>query len=396
MAKRTRRQRKNMKKGNNKVIDKNIPKQKSKSKPIDLMQLPLYKFFDTEPNKSYWYGLLPEAIRIQGVWIDEHFPLVIIPTEIKPYIQNMVSVYKTALLVAGNDRAYFALYSLRAVLERVAMGWTLHSTSPVSINDILKQLRSSNIATRTRATQNFMSFAEDNDVEFKILYDMVSQYFAHASKMDGVALGNTSDKDKMLQMRAKSLPLLLLFDVGQRIAVLIESLLKDQGTKYKSAVGGRVSEGFSFNLDKYVRICTYVTCEKHSLKKGVQMATLFSGIREIEGKVGINTIYRGGMKLIRFGDPANRPDPKDIAPFAWYAIGKEHDDKVKVKCEEEAKQGEIYRLSWPKSLELESSGLAIIAAHSQGQEFPFFDYVDEFLKVIEKHEGSNTQQREDE
>lgn len=389
MAKKTRRQRQNMKKRKDKVIGKNTPEQKPKSELIDLMQLPLYKFFDTEPNRSYWYGLLPEVIRIQGKWIDNHLPLVNMPTEIKPYLQNMVSIYKTALFVAGNDRAYFALYSLRAILERVAIAWTLHSTSPVSITDILTQLRSSEAGTRKIATQQFMDFAEDKDAAFKTLFEMVSQYFAHASKMDGIALDNTSEKDKMLQMRAKSLPLLLLFDVGKRISVLIESILKDQGTKYKSAVGGRVSEGFSFNLDKYVRICTYVTCEKHSLKNGVKIATLFT-IREIEGKVGINTIYRGGMELIRYGDPANRPDPKDIAHFAWYAIGREHDNKVKVKCEEEAKQGEIYRLSWPKSLELESSGLGLIAAHSQGQEFPFFDYVDAFLDVVEKHGGSNT------
>lgn len=390
MAKRTRRQ--NMKKRKDKVVGRNIAKQKPKNKPIDLMQLPLFKFFDTEPNKSYWYGLLPEVIRIQGAWIDEHSQLITLPAEIKPYIQNMVSVYKTALLVAGNDRAYFALYSLRAVLERVAMAWTLHSTSTVSITDILAQLRSSDTGTRKLATQYFMRFAEDNDDEFKILYDMVSQYFAHASRMDGVALGNTSDKDRMLQMRAKSLPLLLLFDTGKRIAVLIESLLKDQGIPYKSAVGGRVSEGFNFDLNKYVRICTYVNCEKHSLKKGVQMRTLFN-VKEIEGKVGVNTIYRGGMELIRSGDPAHRPDPKDIASFAWYAIGKGHDDKVRVKCEEEAKQGELYRLSWPKSLELESPGLAIMASHSQEQGFPFFDYVDEFLSVIEKHEESKTQQK---
>lgn len=379
-----------MKKRKDKVVGKNIAEQKPKNKPIDLMQLPLFKFFDTEPNKSYWYGLLPEVIRIQGAWIDEHYQLIILPTEIKPYIQNMVSVYKTALLVAGNDRAYFALYSLRAILERVAMVWTLHSTSPVSMVDILTQLRSSDMSIRKAATQSFMEFAEKKDAEFKTLYDMVSQYFAHASKMDAIALGNTSEKDKMLQMRAKSLPLLLLFDVGQRISVLIEVLLNDQGIKYESAVGGRVSEGFRFNLDKYVRVCTYVTCEKHSPKKGVPMATIYTGIREIEGKVGINTIYRGGMELVRFGDPANRPDPKDVAHFAWYAIGREHDDKVKVKCEEEHKNGEIYRLSWPKSLELDSSGLVMVAAHSQGQEFPFFDYVDEFLNVIEKHEGSNT------
>lgn len=274
MTKRKKRQGRSTGKSKNKVVYKSSLGQKPNSGTIPLMQLPFYKFFESEPNRTYWYGLLPEVIKIQGEWIQKHLPLVKTNTEIAPYLKNMVSLHHTALLVAGNNHAYFALYSLRAILERVAMVWTLHSTSPVSMNYILDQLRSSNMNTRKAATQSFMEFAEKKDSNFKILYGMVSQYFAHSSKMDAVALGNTSEKDKMLQIRAKSLPLLLLFDAGQRITVLIEALLKDQGIIYKAAVGGRVSEGFKFNLDKYVRICTYVICEKHTLKNGVPMATL--------------------------------------------------------------------------------------------------------------------------
>lgn len=386
MSKGKRRQGRSRGKRKNKADYKNTPATMPKGGVIPLRHLPLYKFIETEPNRTFWYGLLPEIICIQGEWIDKHLPLITVPNEAEPYLKNAVSLHHTALLVAGNDRAYFSLYSLRAILERVAMAWTLHSTSSISMLDILTQLRSIDISMRKAATRSFMEFAAQKDSVFNTLYDMVSQYFAHASKMDGVALGNTSEKDKLLQMRAKTLPLLLLFDAGQRIVVLIEALLDDQGIPYESAKGGRVTEGFSFNLDKYVRVCTYVTCEKHSRQKGVPMSTLYSGIKEIEGKVGINTIYRGGMELMRFGDPTKRPDPREIAHFAWYAIGRGHDDKVKVKCEKEYEEGETYRLSWPKSLELDSAGLAMVAAHSQGQEFPYFDYVDEFLKVIEKHE----------
>jgi len=389
MTKGKKSQRRNKGKSKNKVIYKNTLGQKPNSGTIPIMQLPCYKFFENEPNRRYWYGLLPEVINIQGEWIQKHLPLVKTNTEIDPYLKNIVSLHHTALLVAGNDHAYFALYSLRAILERVAMVWTLHSTSPVSMDDILSQLRSSNMNTRKGATQSFMEFAEKKDSDFKVLYDMVSQYFAHASKMDAMALGNTSEKDNMLQMRAISLPLLLIFDAGQRIVVLIEALLKDQGVIFESAVGGRVSEGFKFNLNKYVRICTYVICEKHSPKKGVPMATLFKNIREIQGEIGINIIYRGGMEVVRFGDPESRPDPKDVAHFAWYAIGKGNDDKVKVKCEED-NNGERYSLSWPKYLELESSGLVMVSAYSKGREFPFFDYINEFLNVIERHSEVNT------
>lgn len=348
---------------------------------MPLRQLPLYAHLDTS---QYWYGLLPEIIVIQRLWIEKHLAELEIEDELKPYLRNAISLHHTALIVAGNDKAYFSLYSLRAILERVALTWTTHSSSPLTTKDVLEKLRSNNISKRVRVTQSFIELAGKYDPVFTTLYDMVSQYFAHASKMDGVALGNTSDKDKLLQMRAKVLPLFLLLDAGQRIHVLIRTLLEDQGKEANVLDGGRKPH-FSYDLDRYVRICTYVACEKHSRRKGVPISTLFKNIKGIEGQVGINDIYRGGMKLIRFGNPETRPSPEEIAGFSLWAVGKGHDDKVNVKCESVEENREIYTLSWPKTLELDSTGLSMIASHGQGHEFPFFDYIDQFLKVIDQH-----------
>lgn len=349
---------------------------------IPLLQLPLYAKLNPS---QYWYGLLPEIIVIQGLWIEKHMAKLNLKEEITPYLRNAISLHHSALVVAGNDMAYFSLYSLRAILERVALSWSAHSSSPMPSKDVLGKLKSTDRPKRVQATQSFMDLAHTNDPEFSILYDMVSQYFAHASKMDGVALGHISEKDKMLGMRAKVLPLLLLLDAGQRIVVLIQSLLGDQGKEADILDGGRKSH-FSYNLDKYVRVCTYVACEKHSQNKGVPISTLYKNILEIEGEIGINNIYRGGMKLIRFGDPEKRPTPDKIARFSLHGIGKGHDDKVKVKCESIEKNGEIYTLSWPKSLELDSAGICMVASHGQGYAFPFFDYIGQFLQVIEQHE----------
>ena len=60
----------------------------------------------------------------------------------------------------------------------------------------------------------------------------------------------------------------------------------------------------------------------------------------------------------------------------------DNDDKVKVKCEEVTEKGERYVLSWPKALELDSIGVAMVAASGRG-DFPFFDYITRFLAVIQ-------------
>ncbi|WP_143751801.1 hypothetical protein [Maribacter sp. 4U21] len=355
----------------------------SKSKILPLLELPLFAFFNKEPYKSKWFGLLPEVINIQGEWIDKHQTLIKCSDDVRPFLTNMVNLYKTALVIAGNNRAYFSLYSLRAILERVSLIWTLHSTSPHGIEDLITELSSNNLNTRKGATQKFTEFANSMDSEFELFYDMISQYFAHASKLDGIIIENNSDKDKLLNMRAKALPLIFLFEAGHRIKVLFESLLTEQAIPFSPPVGGNVKEGFKFDLIKFVRLCSYVTCEKHTPKKGVPISTLFKNIKEIKGTIGINSVYRGGMELVRFGKPEEIPEPKEIADFGWYGIGRNHDDKINVKCIKKDTKGEVYRLSWPKSIELDSSGIAFVAAQANGETIDFFDYMKEFIKIIE-------------
>lgn len=347
---------------------------------VPLIQLPLY----AQLNPSdYWYGLIPELICIQRIWIQEHIKKIQLPVELAPYINNAINQHHTALIIAGNNQAYFALYSLRSILERVAMGWSAHSSATIKPQDIVNRLASENADERKRATQDFIDFAHSNDSILSMLYDMVSQYFAHASKMDGMVLEHKSEKDMLLLTRIRVLPLLLLLDVGSRFVTLIQALLDDQEIVYDLPVGGRVPK-FSFNIDWYVRLCTYVMCEKHSAKRGINISTLYKNTKEIQGEIRITTIYRGGMEVVRFGDSSETPDPSKIASFAWYAIGRNHDNKVKVKCVSKSSDGERYLLNWPKHLELEGAGLAMIAAHGNSN-LDFFDYITTFLKVIEAH-----------
>ena len=163
---------------------------------VPLIQLPLFATTNISP---YWYGLLPEIINIQGAWIDKEWKKITLDKELRLYLQYAISLHHTALIVAGNNRAFFGLFYLRGILERIALSWTAHSSSPRTSTDFLNDLKSTNTSTRKLATHYFMDFAEKSDPDFGALYDMVSQYFAHASAMDSVALGNTSARDKLLQ-----------------------------------------------------------------------------------------------------------------------------------------------------------------------------------------------------
>lgn len=345
---------------------------------LPLIKLPLYEYLN---GSEYWYGLIPELICIQGNWIQGHITKLNLPANLAPYLKNAISQHHTALMIAGNDLAYFSLYGLRAILERIAMGWTAHSQTALDANDVVARLSDNDMDIRKSATQDFMDLARRSDSVHKMIYDMVSQYFAHASKMDGITFQVDTEKDQMLRMRMRVLPLLLLLDVGNRLVTLICALLDDQEISYVSPHGGKL-EG-KFDIDVYVRGCAYVMCEKHSPKRGVQMATLIKNISDIRGEIGLTTIYRGGMEVHRYGKPEDKPDPGQIADFCWYGIGKGHDEKVKVKCVEESSTGERYELSWPKHLELDSSGVAAIAQQGRGNA-EFFDYISAFLRLLEE------------
>lgn len=322
---------------------------------------------------------------IQGNWIQDNAKKLTLTPEFNTYLSNAISLHHTALIVTGNDRAYFSLYSMRAIIERVALVWTAHPSSTVNSADVIKKLGGNDMAKRRQATQSFVEQAESFDPVFGPFYNMISQYFAHASKMDIVSLEGNEQKDIMLRRRVKVLPLLILLDLGDRFVRLICELLQQQGHSVTVPAGGR---NHQVSIDQYVRLCCYVACEKHSPKKGVPIGTLLKNMADIEGEIGLNHIYRGGMELVRFGDPKKKPPPQEIAEFAWYGIGRDHDDEVKVKCEKEEKNGEVYRLSWPKHLEIDSSGIGMLASYSSAPNFEFFDYLGEFLNVLEKYEVS--------
>ena len=344
---------------------------------MPLIKLPLFQFYK---NSGLVYGLIPEIICIQGNWIKTEISKISLPSNIATFLASSENTRTSSLSLAGNDRGYLALYSARAIIEKIAIGWIAHSGSKID-NEYILKLGSDNLKTRQRATQQILEHAIEFDPSIQELYDLISRYFAHASLIDLVQLDGTTEFDTKLRARAKVIPLLVLFDLGQKLCNLIMGLAQDQGIDMKLPTGGRKGY-FSYNLESYIRLTAYVACERHSKKKGLPVRILLKNIKEIEGEVGLTQIFRGGMQVIRYGSTDTIPPHSEIADFAWYAVGREHDDKIKVKLEKDFGNRQVYELSWPKSLELDSSSIAFIASHQKGVP-KFFDYVGEFHKAIE-------------
>ena len=151
------------------------------------------------------------------------------------------------------------------------------------------------------------------------------------------------------------------------------------------------SNSYEFATHRFMRVASYVMCEKHSVKNAVTFGVLYNGVAGIPGQVGITDIYRGGMDLYRYRadgeEPAQVPNHGQIAEFALFAVGYRDKDAVKVKLERKAPKGEKFRVSWDKTFEIDGSCLAQHASQTISDSYPFFDYVSAFVKAIKNHEN---------
>jgi hypothetical protein len=215
------------------------------------------------------------------------------------------------------------------------------------------------------------------------IYGILSRYFGHISHLDRVPISFDDPKDKLLAVRSRTIPLFLLFDVGHCVANLVGRLLEVQGITAPTIVTGRSGR---VNPYKFMRVAAYIMCERHTVNKGASLGILYKKVKDIVGDVGITDFYRGGMELYRYGSEADKkPTHEAIAEFSIFVIGKVDKDQIKVKLERAAPKGEKYRISWPKTLEIDGSALALKASDNTDP-IPFFDYVTEFVKVIKSHE----------
>ncbi len=89
------------------------------------------------------------------------------------------------------------------------------------------------------------------------------------------------------------------------------------------------------------------------------------------------------MDVCRFGDPASKPELKQIAEMALFAVGRHDEKRVVAECKEVTQQGERYELRWPKEWDVSYVAVSLVVGGAR-QDFPLFDYVTAFVGWIDK------------
>lgn len=348
--------------------------------PISLHELPLYQ--DLSKNDA-WPSYLGQMIYGEFSWVVNNISRLNLSPELEPYLQSSIRLWETAAIVGGNRCQHFAAFSLRAILERVALLWAAHPNVNLDASELIGKFESDNDKTRKAATDEIFAAANAQDSELQIMYSILSRYFGHISHLDRVPISFEDKKDKLLASRSITIPLFLLFDTGHCMLKLVAALLDSQGEVLSPVVTGRSQK---VNPYKFMRLAAHVMCEKHSVGKPVQFGMLYNNIQGIKGQVGITNIYRGGMDVYRYRiEPDDEKPPHEaLANFAIFAVGYRDKDDIKVKLIEEKEKGERWRIGWDKTFEIDGTCLALKASDNTDP-LPFFDYVSEFIKAIKDH-----------
>lgn len=351
------------------------------------VQRPNDLYAELNQNNELWWAILPEIIGIQHDWIKKHWPPVVerLPLELRPFLNSCLYLIDRSNFGVRYGDGFFVALTFRAIVERVSLLWTASDQIELTGTDLLNDLESSDLKARRTATESMVSEAQRFDDDMNVFYmDILSRYFAHVSHFDLVQKqivppGITGDP---MDERLRLLPIILLFDVGERLCVWLEHMIAEIGGKVPARLGGK--DGL-YDLNRYVRLAMHAFCERHRPGKAIELRTLYTGLKDIEGKVGITKIYRGGMELFRYGDPAKAPATPELKEFAMWAVGREVNwDKVRIYRRKRAPKGERYEVVWPKDWEVCFLLLANTATMMMRQDLPvpMFDYITEFRKVL--------------
>jgi hypothetical protein len=338
-----------------------------------------------------WYGLLPQMLDIEQKWLLEHGGalLQLLPASKKAYLGAAITLWDQALYVSADGMGHFAAHVLRSILERVAFLWATSKDVGLDSAGVINAYESHDRKRRKLTTDNIIETARSKDSDIGTLYDeMLSRYYSHLSHLDGVSVDWGNKYSKKLVLGAQLLPLLLLFDVGYCLIRVVRHLLSEHGTTVKEPTAGKAANEYS--VRDYVRVATYLMCERHSRRSPVSLALLIQGVKGIQGDIGLTDIYRGGMEVCRYGAPPSKPELTQIAEMAIFAVGRHDVKRVVAECKEVTHQGERYELRWPKEWDVSYVAVTMMAGGAR-QDFPLFDYVTAFVGWIDQcHSSSAT------
>lgn len=339
-------------------------------------------FFQKISKSELWFGLLPELLNIEHAWLDKNSALLHSSLEEKqqPFLFTAITLWNQALTATSEGKAYFAAHTLRSILERVAFLWATSKEIGLNPEEIISAYEGNDRKVRRQITDKVIDAACSKDSDINILYnEMLSRYFSHLSHLDVITISETKRNKDKLKTGAQLLPMLLLFDVGNCLIKVIEHLLDENRVSVKPFTGGRT--GHEFKAVDYIRVASYVMCEKHSRKKAISLSLLLKNISGFKGEFGITDIYRGGMDLKRFGLPSDAPSPDTLKSFSKFAIGNANEKRIVVDLKKQEENGEEYEIRWPKEWDISSSTIALMARNPK-QEYAIFDYVTEFVRLF--------------
>jgi hypothetical protein len=100
--------------------------------------IPFYKlpFFDDIRKRDEWFSLIPDILYVQDKWIWKVSKNLKLHILIRPYFDYAVHLWRESIIMSGNDHSYFAVHSLRAVLERVALTYTSIEYTEIDIESV--------------------------------------------------------------------------------------------------------------------------------------------------------------------------------------------------------------------------------------------------------------------
>lgn len=340
-------------------------------------------------NNELWWALVPEIIQIQHEWIKSQLPQVSaqIPEELRPFLDSSVYLISKSNFAARYGEGFFAALTFRSIVERVCLLWSASNQVKLTASNLLNDLEGTDQKARRAATESMVSEAQRFDDDMHTLYmDILSRYFSHVSHFDLVQKQHTANTltGNPKEERIRVLPVVLLFDVAERLCIWMDHMITEAGATAPARLGGKAESQYDLNL--YIRLAMQAFCERHSPSQAIELGMLITGNADIEGQVGLTKIYRGGMELFRYGDPTKVPETSKLKEFAMFAVGNAVDwSRVKIYLRKRAPKGERYEIAWPKDWEVCYSLLAMTAATTmrhKGITLPMFDYITEFHRAL--------------
>jgi len=124
-------------------------------------QLPL--FAEDLAKDDSWPSYIGQMLDAEFTWVSKNKADLNLPAELVPYFATAVGLWEMAAVVSANRAQHFAAYSLRSILERVALLWAAHPDVPLDVAKLVAHFESDNYKIRKAASDEIFDAARKQD-----------------------------------------------------------------------------------------------------------------------------------------------------------------------------------------------------------------------------------------